>query len=346
MSKKITGAEYPLSKIFSSDFDYVIPPYQRPYAWTTDQTSELFDDLYTFFEQESEDSYFLGSIVLKKDEGKPHAEVIDGQQRLTTLTILLASITSRFANELRADFEAYIREPGRASQNLPSKPRLALRERDKEFFAKYIQALDFDSLSKLDSKQLNNESQLNIKENALLLSNRINNKFSNDEEQLCKFGAFIVERCFMVAVSTPSQESAFRVFSVLNSRGLDSFISDTAATYDPSVLTIEHVLPQTVDNNSEWAQAWPNVEERNQWVHRIANLLPLTQKRNSQAQNYDFNKKKSAYFVGSKGVSSYALTTQVLNVPTWCKLDLEKRQQSLLNVFSDKWNLNVEKTES
>jgi hypothetical protein len=127
---------------------------------------------------------------------------------------------------------------------------------------------------------------------------------------------------------------------------LDSFISDTAATYDPSVLTIEHVLPQTVDNNSEWAQAWPNVEERNQWVHRIANLLPLTQKRNSQAQNYDFNKKKSAYFVGSKGVSSYALTTQVLNVPTWCKLDLEKRQQSLLNVFSDKWNLNVEKTES
>ena len=49
MSKKITGAEYPLSKIFSSDFHYEIPPYQRPYAWTTEQAGELFDDLYDFY---------------------------------------------------------------------------------------------------------------------------------------------------------------------------------------------------------------------------------------------------------------------------------------------------------
>jgi uncharacterized protein with ParB-like and HNH nuclease domain len=49
VAKKISGAEYPLAKIFSSDFDYVIPSCQRPYAWTTDQASELFDDLYDFF---------------------------------------------------------------------------------------------------------------------------------------------------------------------------------------------------------------------------------------------------------------------------------------------------------
>ena len=59
MSKKITGAEYPLSKIFSSDFHYEIPPYQRPYAWTTEQAGELFDDLYDFYQNEREDSYFL-----------------------------------------------------------------------------------------------------------------------------------------------------------------------------------------------------------------------------------------------------------------------------------------------
>jgi len=77
MSKKISGAEYPLSKIFSSDFDYVIPSYQRPYAWTVDQASELFDDLYDFYVREKEDTYFLGSIVLIKEEGKPYSEVID-----------------------------------------------------------------------------------------------------------------------------------------------------------------------------------------------------------------------------------------------------------------------------
>ena len=110
MSKKISGAEYPLSKIFSSDFDYVIPSYQRPYAWTVDQASELFDDLYDFYLREKEDTYFLGSIVLIKEEGKPYSEVIDGQQRLTTLTILLSSITSNLSGDLRSDFENYIRE--------------------------------------------------------------------------------------------------------------------------------------------------------------------------------------------------------------------------------------------
>lgn len=226
MSKKITGAEYPLSKIFSSDFDYVIPSYQRPYAWTTDQASELFDDLYSFFEQELEESYFLGSIVLIKDETKPHSEVIDGQQRLTTLTILLSAIAYKFTNGLRDGFLKYIREPGNPFEDLSAKPRLALRELDRAFFAEYIQELKFDDLFKLDDKQLNNESQKNIKDNANLLLTRIQKYFVNDQNRLLKFGTFLVGRCFLVAVSTPSQQSAFRVFSVLNSRGLDLLHTD------------------------------------------------------------------------------------------------------------------------
>ncbi len=71
MSKKISGAEYPLAKIFSSDFQYVIPSYQRPYTWEEQHASVLFDDLYNFFQIEKEDEYFLGSIVLVKQAGKP-----------------------------------------------------------------------------------------------------------------------------------------------------------------------------------------------------------------------------------------------------------------------------------
>ena len=81
MSNKITGKEYPLSKIFSADFEYHIPGYQRPYAWTEEQAGILFDDLYDFFQTETIDNYFLGSIVLIKEENKPYADVIDGQQR-------------------------------------------------------------------------------------------------------------------------------------------------------------------------------------------------------------------------------------------------------------------------
>ena len=70
------------------------------------------------------------------------------------------------------------------------------------------------------------ESQRNIQSNSRLLQDRLRSTFSDDSNLLCAFGAFIVQRCFLVAVSTPSQQSAFRVFSVLNNRGLDLLPTD------------------------------------------------------------------------------------------------------------------------
>ena len=221
MGKKITGAEYPLSKIFSSDFDYVIPSYQRPYAWTVDQASELFDDLYDFFLSEEEEGYFLGSIVLIKEDGNPSSEVIDGQQRLTTLTILLAALAMNVDSDEQKTLQEYIIEPGNQFEDLSPKPRLTLRERDREFFHHYVQSLEFDDLLALDSIQLENESQRNIQLNSRLLLDRIGSKFTDRPQDLRDFIGFLMRRCYLVTVSTPSQQSAFRVFSVMNSRGLD-----------------------------------------------------------------------------------------------------------------------------
>lgn len=563
MAKKISGAEYPLAKIFSSEFEYVIPSYQRPYAWTVDQASELFDDLYDFYRSELDEGYFLGSIVLIKEEGKPAAEVIDGQQRLTTLTILLAALAARSAPDDRALLKNYIVEAGNKFEQLAAKPRLTLRERDKEFFAKYVQTLQFDELLDLNTESLQNESRKNIQANARLLLSRIDRSFGDDMSSLEGFVGFLLQRCFLVAVSTPSQQSAFRVFSVMNSRGLDlqptdiikadiigaiesseeqelynekwedmevelgrtgfndlfayvrmvyarekakkalleefrqhvlshvpspkalvdevlepyaealsilrsasyqaevdaqkintylrwlnridnsdwvpaamlflsqqknrpdyvlwfmeklerlaaclhltaknvnerierystviselmgdhnadnpvqavlltegekqemrkvldgdiytltarrrnylilrldSFLSDGAATYDASLLTIEHVLPQTVDAESQWEKDWPDAPARDAWVHRLANLVPLNKRRNSQAQNYDFDRKKDAYFRGRSGVSSYTLTTQVLNEKKWTPEIVSNRQKELLSLLAEKWDLTA-----
>jgi hypothetical protein len=120
---------------------------------------------------------------------------------------------------------------------------------------------------------------------------------------------------------------------------LDSFLTDGAATYDPAVLTIEHVLPQTVGEGSPWLELWPDEAVRNEWIHRLANLVPLTQKRNSAAQNYGFDKKKEAYFGGKNGISSYALTTQVLKTPEWSTALIRTRQTELLSVLDDGWEL-------
>ena len=80
-------------------------------------------------------------------------------------------------------------------------------------------------------------------------------------------------------------------------------MGDGAAKFDfePNILTIEHVLPQTVRAGSEWEKLWPDTAMRERWGNRIANLVPLTRKKNSEAQNYDFEKKKEIYFKGKSG---------------------------------------------
>jgi hypothetical protein len=100
------------------------------------------------------------------------------------------------------------------------------------------------------------------------------------------------------------------------------------------------VLPQTVSEGSEWARDWPDVNQRKEWVHKLGNILPLTQKSNSQAQNFDFTRKKEAYFGGKNGVSSYALTTQVLRTPKWIPEVVVQRQAALVKVLSEKWLLD------
>ena len=70
------------------EFQYLIPPYQREYAWNKNQWDNLFDDL-----TENDKGYFLGSMICILGE-QDEATVIDGQQRLTTLNLLLLAIYS------------------------------------------------------------------------------------------------------------------------------------------------------------------------------------------------------------------------------------------------------------
>lgn len=226
VSSKITGKEYPLSKIFSSDFEYHMPGYQRPYAWTETQTEELFDDLYDFFQTESTENFFLGSIVLIKDENERCAEVIDGQQRLTTLSILFAVLTDAFDDiECKADCKSYLCEKGKVTEGIKAKPRVFLREADQAFFAQYIQGVQLGALAQIDPVTLDTEAKRHIQKNSAVLREKVRESFANDGERL-NFIRFLTTRCYLVAVSTPSQESAFRIFTVMNSRGLDLLPTD------------------------------------------------------------------------------------------------------------------------
>ncbi|MBD9149606.1 MAG: DUF1524 domain-containing protein [Spirochaetia bacterium] len=122
---------------------------------------------------------------------------------------------------------------------------------------------------------------------------------------------------------------------------LDFAVSDKSKIieYNPSSLTVEHILPQTPEG-TEWEQLWPVEEKRKYWVHRIGNLLPLNRKANSAAKNWSFKHKKAAYFLNPKAkTASYALTTQVLNFDTWTESEAVARQRYLLDILIKEWNL-------
>jgi hypothetical protein len=196
MSNKIVGKEYSLAKIFSADFEYHIPGYQRPYAWTENETGVLFDDLYDFFQAGTEDNYFLGSIVLIKSEGARRAEVIDGQQRLTTLSILFAAMADCFADErYKTICKKYLQEEGNILEGISAQPRVFLRERDQEFFSKYIQDLRLDDLKGLDSATMDTEAKRHIQSNCAVLREKFKESFSGDDD-LRKFSEMLLTRCF------------------------------------------------------------------------------------------------------------------------------------------------------
>lgn len=120
---------------------------------------------------------------------------------------------------------------------------------------------------------------------------------------------------------------------------LDAALSDGNASYEYPLITIEHVLPQNPSDGSYWTKHFPEKEDREIFVHKLGNLVLLSRKKNSQARNYDFDKKKRQYFATDKGISPFVLTTQVLQEQEWTPGVIEKRQERLIEILSELWRL-------
>lgn len=119
---------------------------------------------------------------------------------------------------------------------------------------------------------------------------------------------------------------------------LDSALSSGGATYNYPLITVEHVLPQSPPDGSQWRETFTD-RERAFWVHRLANLLLLTRQKNAGAGTLPFEAKKSKYFAGRGGVSPFVLTTQVLAAQEWTPASLTVRQQELVDTLTGLWRL-------
>jgi hypothetical protein len=126
---------------------------------------------------------------------------------------------------------------------------------------------------------------------------------------------------------------------------LDSLLSGGGASYDYAVISVEHVLPQTPKPGSKWLEWFPDPSVRVGTVHRIGNLALLTRKKNSQASNWEFDRKKDSYFRRG-GVSPFVLTTQVIDKKEWLPSVVSARQAQLMDMLEKHWRLSERMTES
>lgn len=250
--KPIDAGELQLGKLFTAEFDFEIPDYQRPYAWGRDETLQLLDDLQSSLDRDTDEPYFLGSIVLVKEKGVPAAEIIDGQQRVTTLTILFAVLRD-LAKEpaLRVDIQKFIEEPEVVWDNRPAKPRLRLRERDAKFFRDNVQTEGaLDKLISLSDNQVKTDAQKSIRDNAKALHDTLAGWTDDERKQLF---VMVASRTFLVVVSTPDLKSAYRIFSVMNARGLP--------LTPPDIFKSKVVGEIPENERSKYAELWEDLEE-------------------------------------------------------------------------------------
>ena len=120
---------------------------------------------------------------------------------------------------------------------------------------------------------------------------------------------------------------------------LDETLSTGGAEYDEALVSIEHVLPQTVDAGGEWASRFPDEDIRANWTHRLANLVLLTRRINTKASNWPFERKKNEYFKGRDGAIPFRLTQDVQNTSDWTLPVLKQRQDDLTQRLASLWRL-------
>src|ERR1044072_5731504 len=174
---KIQAAERPVGDSVSNDYRITVPRYQRPSAWTTEEAGEMFDDLLGAATSNAPvgetDPYFLGSIVLVKAENDAHAEVVDGQRRLTTLTCLLSALRGHVPSAFAESLDKSRFQKGDPIKGTVDQPRLRLRDRDQDFFEKWIHSrAGIAKIRSLATAPLS-DSQRNFARNATLFLDRL-----------------------------------------------------------------------------------------------------------------------------------------------------------------------------
>ena len=190
-TNKLPLEELSISQIYNGDKTaYEVPIYQRNYAWGNDEITTLIQDAYDAYLTGSEKTYFIGTLVTYP-KGDGVFEVIDGQQRLTTINLVLAAL------------------------GIPRKSKLTYRARKKSNHI--IEALQSENLS--SEKIKNGEYEIAIASGYDIALKEINRIFKNKDDTKGKFIEYFVEKIHLIHYQVPKDIDLNHYFEIMNSRG-------------------------------------------------------------------------------------------------------------------------------
>ncbi|KAB8289170.1 hypothetical protein DSM100688_0250 [Bifidobacterium ramosum] len=219
----INATEQPLGKVFTADYRFRIPSFQRAYIWKPEQILQLVSDLDEACKSPAV-PYFLGSLILVRESDAGEYAVIDGQQRLVSLSIIIAALRDLEQDpEWMRLLDALIVEPGDKLRGIRNEPRLVLRDRDAAFFREYVQEGNLEALFDLSDDDLSSAAQHNIMVNTRQTYDALA-RFTDDERR--RFASYLVNGVTLVIVTTDDLDGAHRIFDVMNMRGLPLTPSD------------------------------------------------------------------------------------------------------------------------
>lgn len=249
--------------IFSTMW-FRIPEYQRPYIWTKDEVNELLDDL-TFAQKEKPDQeYFLGSFVFQSKKADPvrgqdfhENDLLDGQQRMTTLLLLFACIRDLAKDdEAKEDCQNCIYQKGSAYRKVPERNRLvfAIRDEVQKFvdeFVKPKEGTDREAeLEKISTTQ--EDKSIQNMAHAILEIRRF---FKDTEKSISPepLLQFLLNKVLLIYVATQDLDDAFRLFTILNDRGVPLRNSDILKSLNLGALKND-------SENIRYAKLWEEAE--------------------------------------------------------------------------------------
>lgn len=227
---------------------YSIPPFQRDYSWGEENWEELWFDILAMYSEEddAETEHYMGYLVLQESTNKKSSAVIDGQQRITTISIIILSALNHLQSLIKKDLDSennFKRENVLRESyigyidpiTLSSRSKLTLNKHNDRFYQTYIAV----NSERIPSRNLKASEHL-LRKAYNFYSSKIETRFGFTElsgQEVTAFIDSLVDKLFFTVISVTDELNAFKVFETLNARGVKLSSTDLLKNYLFSVLS-------------------------------------------------------------------------------------------------------------